>query len=68
MARKKLRNVGRSAGQIRTFNRGIGRRVHELMKQRGATTITLAKAVGVSQAQIGGGPAKGDHFEGLMGL
>lgn len=52
MAKKKLRSVGKAGKQIRTYNKAIGRRVHELMKQRGATTITLGKAVGISQAQV----------------
>ncbi len=52
MAKKRLRSVGEAGGQIQTFNRAIGRRVHELMKQRGATIISLGKAVGISQAQV----------------
>ena len=53
MARKaKIRRVGNVSKQVRVFNRKIGARVLQLAKARGATTITLAQAVGVSQAQI----------------
>ncbi len=56
MARKarkaKLRKVGNVARQVGEFNRKIGGTVRELAKARGATTITLAAAIGVSQAQI----------------
>ncbi len=34
------------------FNKAIGEKVRELARARGGTTITLAKAIGVSQAQV----------------
>ena len=52
-ARKaKLLKVGNVGRQVRDFNRKIGAKVRELANARGGTTISLAKAIGVSQAQI----------------
>ena len=48
----RLRKVGSVSRQVREFNRKIGARVREIGRQRGATTISLAEAIGVSQAQI----------------
>ena len=53
MAKKaKLNRVGNVNRRVRAYNQEIGRRIHKLASERGATTITLAEAVGVSQAQI----------------
>ena len=48
----KLKHVGNVNKRVRAFNQKVGRRIHKLARERGATTITLAEAVGVSQAQI----------------
>jgi len=51
-AKSKLRKVGNVNKQVRDFNKKIGAKVRELAQGKGATTITLAKAIGVSQAQV----------------
>jgi transcriptional regulator with XRE-family HTH domain len=48
----KLKKVGGMKKQTVVFNKAIGEKVRELARARGATTITLAKAIGVSQAQV----------------
>ena len=53
MAKKsKLRKVSNVGKQVSDFNRKIGARVKKLATERGATTVSMAAAVGVSQAQI----------------
>ena len=52
-ARKtKLKKVGSAKKQVLDFNKKIGKKVRDMARERGATTITLAKAIGVSQAQV----------------
>jgi len=51
-AKSKLKRVGRVGRQVRDFNRAIGEKIAELSEQRGGNTITLAKAIGLSQAQV----------------
>jgi len=50
--KSKLKNASKAAREVSKFNKAIGLRIKTLSERRGGTTISLAKAVGVSQAQI----------------
>jgi hypothetical protein len=55
MAKKtkaKLKKVGKSVSKVRAYNKLIGTKVKQLSEERGGNTITLAKAIGITQAQV----------------
>ena len=47
-----LKRASRANQKVLAFNRTIGKKIARLSKERGANTISLGKAIGISQAQV----------------